>query len=550
MSTVGATEGGGGRVAAAPPGSPQPPSERHAASWMAVGTLLSRLTGFARTAALVAALGVTQLGNAYNTANTVPNMLLFLVTGGTVSAVLIPMLAREDDLDQRRHDAETIGGLVVLLTGAASLLMLVTAPLVARLFAVYVTGDPATFISVTTRWLALFSPQIVCYGVSLYAVAVLNAHGRLALAGFAPVATNVVAVAAVYLYVQAGAPFPPDIDRLETLPLVVLGAGTTLSVAAMALPQLLGARRVLPGLRLRPRLRLRDPATRQLWRLGRWTLLYVACNQAGLFVVITLANGVENGGVVAYQTAFAIMQLPFAIIAVSLFSAIFPRLSRAAGESSGLFGATVSGGLRLSNALLIPAAVGLFVLAEPVADLLVGYGAAAGAGADFIAVALRVFAVALVPFTVFQLLTRSYYALPDTRTPALANVAVNVVNVAAALLAFAVLGEPRRQIVGLVAAYALSYVAGCALLGSGLARRRPGSFRGATRGTLTALAAAGAMAGLLVVLTSVWPASDDPVARLLRTGGLVTAGGAAYLAAAALLRSPELAELARFRRRR
>ena len=70
------------------------PSERNAASWMAVGTLLSRLTGFVRTAALVTVLGTTRLGDAFNTANTVPNMLLVLVTGGTLSSVLIPMLAR------------------------------------------------------------------------------------------------------------------------------------------------------------------------------------------------------------------------------------------------------------------------------------------------------------------------------------------------------------------------------------------------------------------------------------------------------------------------
>ncbi|MDQ3344654.1 MAG: hypothetical protein M3524_13965, partial [Actinomycetota bacterium] len=229
-----------------------------------------------------------------------------------------------------------------------------------------------------------------------------------------------------------------------------------------------------------------DPAAHRLWTLGRWTLLYVAVNQAGLFVVVTLANGVD-GGTVAYQTAFAIMQLPFAIIAVSLFSALYPRLSRAAGQTGRLFAATVSGGLRLSNALLIPSAVGLGVLAEPIADLLVGYGVARGSGAEFVAVALRVFAVALVPFTVFQLLTRSYYALPDTRVPALANVVVNVVNVLAAFAAFAAFAEPRTQIAGLVGSFALSYVAGCLLLAAGLARRRSGCFAGAARATATAV---------------------------------------------------------------
>src|SRR5688572_28595860 len=187
---------------------PATPSERTAASWMAMGTLLSRLTGFVRTAALVTVLGTTRLGDAFNTANTVPNMLLVLVTGGTLSSVLIPMLARETDDDQRRQRAEAIGGLVMLGTGLASLLMFIGSPVIARFFALGLRGGPdyEAYVSVTTQWLALFSPQILFYGISVYAIGVLNAHGRLALAGFAPVLTNIVAVAAIVAYVMAGGP--------------------------------------------------------------------------------------------------------------------------------------------------------------------------------------------------------------------------------------------------------------------------------------------------------------------------------------------------------
>jgi putative peptidoglycan lipid II flippase len=525
------------------------PSERRAASWMAVGTLLSRLTGFVRTAALVAVLGITELGDAYNTANTIPNMLLVLVTGGTLSSVLIPMLARTSDEQTRRHRAETIGGLVVVSTGLASLLTMVAAPLIARAFALGVSDEAhyGEFIAVTSRWLVLFGPQILLYGISVYAQAVLNAHGRLALVGFAPVATNIVAIASVVAYMMVGGPRPPSLGALGTVPLLVLGVGTTLSIAAMALPQLLGAKRVLPGLRLRPRLRLRDPAAKELWRLGRWTLGYVAANQAGLAVVIALANTVA-GGVIAYQTAFAIMQLPFGIVAVSLFSAIYPRLSRTAAERDGGFAAAVAGGLRLALALLVPAAVGLFALAEPVAELLVGYGAARGEGAAFVGAALRVFAIALLPFTVFQLLTRSYYALTDTRTPMLANIVVNVVNVLTALTVFAVVADPRARISGLVASYATSYLVGCVLLGSGLVRQRPGAFRGGVRAAVTAGAAAVLMFVLLTVGHRWLPGAGGAAWPLLRTGGLIAAGAVVYVAGLALFRNRELREIVQVRR--
>ena len=527
------------------------PSERSAASWMAVGTLLSRLTGFVRTAALVTVLGTTRLGDAFNTANTVPNMLLVLVTGGTLSSVLIPMLSRERDDDERRHRAETIGGLVMLGTGVASLLMFVGSPLIARFFALSLRGAPEyeAYVSVATQWLALFSPQIFFYGMSVYAVAVLNAHGRLALAGFAPVLTNVVAVAAVVAYVMTGGPSgfgggdaEPSLAALSTTPLVVLGIGTTLSIAAMALPQLLGARRVLPGLRLRPRVRLHDPATRELWKLGRWTLGYVAANQVGLAVVIALANDVE-GGVVAYQTAFAIMQLPFGILAVSLFSAIYPRLSRNATKEDEAFAASVSGGFRLTATLLVPAAVGLFVLAAPLTRILVSYGAAAGSGSDFIGAVVRVFAVALLPFTVFQLLTRSYYALSNTKSPMLANVVVNAVNITFALVATMVIADPVTRIQGLVGAYATSYVTGCVLLGIGLVRRRPGAFAGGLRATSASAAAAATMAAAIAAARWLWPDVDGRLLLILQTGGLMVLGMVVYLGALYLLRSKELREL-------
>ena len=526
------------------------PSERTAASWMAVGTLLSRLTGFVRTAALVTVLGTTRLGDAFNTANTVPNMLLVLVTGGTLSSVLIPMLARETDPDERRRRAEAIGGLVMLGTGAAAVLMLLGSPLIARFFALGLRGGPNydAYVSVTTQWLALFAPQIFFYGISVYAVAVLNAHGRLALAGFAPILTNVVAVGAVVAYVLLGGPSgfgdggDPSLQALDTLPLVGIGIGTSLSIAAMAIPQLLGARRVLPKLRLRPQLRRGDPANRELWRLGRWTLGYVAANQVGLAVIIALANDVA-GGVVAYQVAFAIMNLPFGIIAVSLFSAIYPRLSRNAVSDDEAFALSVAGGFRLTAVLLVPAAVGLFILAGPVTNLLVNYGAAAGSGAAFIADVVRIFALALLPFTVFQFLTRSYYALTDTKTPMLANVCLNAVNITFALLASFVIEDPVLRIQGLVGAYALSYVTGCGLLAIGLARRRPGTFAGAARALATSTVAAAAMAGALAIGTAVLPDADGVLLDILTTGALVAGGAVVYVVALAALRSRELREL-------
>ncbi|MGH8904185.1 MAG: lipid II flippase MurJ, partial [Egibacteraceae bacterium] len=181
--------------------------------------------------------------------------------------------------------------------------------------------------------------------------------------------------------------------------------------------------------------------------------------------------------------------------------------------------------------------------ARPIAELLIGYGQASGEGAALVAVALRWFGVALVPFTVFQLLTRSFYSLPDARTPALANVAVNAVNILVAVALTAAFVEVEQRVAGLVIAYALSYVTGVALLGALLARRRERVWQGATRAVATAGLAGAAMAGCLVVLQRIWPVPDAQAAAGLRTLGLVAAGAAVYLVTALLARSPELAQV-------
>lgn len=509
---------------------------------MAAGTVASRATGLARTAALAAALGVTRVGDAYNAANTLPNMLFMLAAGGVLSSVLIPLLARETDIARRRDRAEVTAGLVLLLTGAMALAAAVLAPLLIAIFAVAVPANEASaFRSVGADWLMLFAPQIVAYGVSVHAVAVLNTQGRLALAGFAPVATNLLTIGATVWFVAARGPVPPTLEGVAGTPLLILGIGTTAGVAAMAGLQHWGARRSLGG--FRPRLRLRDPVTGELWRRGRWTLGYVAVNQVGLVAVLALANAVR-GGVAAYQWAFAIMQLPFAIAAVSVLSALYPRLAADGAAEYGVrFADRASRGLALVVALMVPAGIGLAVLATPVAAALLGYGAAAETGTDLVAAALRWFAVALVPFSVFQVLLRSAYAIGDTRTPAIVNVAVNVVNVAGAAAAVGLASGAAARLAGLAAAYGLSYVVGCVLLGRMLHDRRPGLF--------ASVPAAGARAALGAVPMALLVARLSPVAAqadlqaVLQLGGVVALGGVVYVLAALCLRSPELRALVR-----
>lgn len=509
---------------------------------MAVATALSRATGLVRTSVLAAALGVTGLADAYNTANTVPNMLLMLVTGGTVTAVLIPMLATAGDPEEARERAEVAGGAIIALTLIGSVFLAVAAPLIVRFFASGRGADESrdAFLSVTTRWLMLFSPQLVLYGVSLWATAILNARGRLTLAAAASIATNLLVIAAVAVYAAAGAPDPPSLSQLTATPLLVLGLGTTAGVGAMAAIQVWGARRVMG--RLRIRFLPRHPVVKRLWSLGRWTFVYVVVNQVGLAVVVAFANSV-NGGITAYQWAFAIMQLPYGVLAVSILSAVFPRLAAAADEPNEGFRRQVAAGLRYSMIVMIPAAVALAVLAPEVAAAVIGYGAGSGSGSAFVASALVWFAAALVPFTLFQILTRTFYALEETRLPALVNIGVNVVFVGAGAAAVTITDPDRSRIEGIVIAYGLSYIFGVAALGSFLVRRIPGLVRDVARPIVRVIAASALVGGVLAVLDRSFTLDIGPASELVRSAVLFAIGGIVYVGAALLFRIGDIKRL-------
>lgn len=327
---------------------------------MAVGTSLSRATGLMRTIALASALGVSALGDAYNTANTAPNMLFQLAAGGLLSSAVVPLLAREEDERRRSEVASVLMGVVVTVGVAASVLLAWAAPAVMEVLTAGARGRGGyeEFLDVGTSWLRLFAPQVLLYAVSVLSVGMLQARGRL-------------------------------------------------GVAAMAAIQLVAARRSTPGLQLR--LAFRDPAVLELRRLGTWVLLYVVVNQLGYAAVVSIASSVE-GGVSAYQWAFALMQLPYAVIAVSIHSAAYPRMAQAA-SSDGDLPAELAKPARLCLALLLPAAAGLAMLALPLAHAVVGRS-----GAGLVAAALVGFAASLVPFSLFQLLTRAFYARLDGRT--------------------------------------------------------------------------------------------------------------------------------------
>lgn len=428
---------------------------------MAGGTVLSRATGFLRTAALASVLGLSVTADAYNAASSVPTMLLVVVTGGTLSAALVPILATPESVEGRRRAAAAALVAVLAVAGAGALAMAATSTLVAdALAAAAPEVDRAARADQTRVFLLLMSPQVLFLGLLVATNGILTVEGRLGRIGATPVLNNLLAIAGVVAF----AAMSPDPQAPTTPALWVLGGSATLAIAVAALSQLIACRTLLP-----PARQLLRAAERRVFRrllaVGRWSVLYVVTNQVALFVVFVVA-GRATGAVSAYQWSFAIMQLPYAVVAVPILAASLPRLTAARADADR--SAEITRSARTLLVLgLVPASLGLLVFGDVAAALLLGTDSPEQVAE--LAGGVRWFSLALLPFTFFQLYVRQCYVVERNAWPALVNLAVNATLLAGAGVALTV---PRSAVLDLLGlGYALSYVVGAAALGVLLARQ-------------------------------------------------------------------------------
>ena len=465
---------------------------------MTLLTAASRATGLVRLLVMAAVLGTTFLGNTYESANTVPNLLFEIFAAGVLQAVLVPVLVASLDAG-RRSEAERVAGSVLgLATAGLGLVALAGMVFAEQLMGLLVSGvdDPDTRaqqVRVGALFLRVFLPQVILYVAGLVATSILNAHGRFALPVFAPVMNNVVVTATYLVFHAMRGGLAPSLD-LRPAEQVVLAGGTTLGVILFCAVPVVGAMRL--GFSLRPRLDYRDPRVRALGRRGAWAALYLAMTQVLLIVLLVLANRVE-GGVVAYRVAFTFFLLPHALFAIPVFTALFPRMAREAQTGSwDAYSRSMTQGLRVIALLVLPASATFIAAAGPITEVTL-YGASAGAGTAQVARALVGFAPGLVGYGGFLLATRAFYAAGDTRSPALVNVGLVAVS-GVAMIGVAEATAPRYMVAALGIVHSVSYIAGTAALLALLRRRVP--FRtggGFGRTALTALV--GAVAASLMI---------------------------------------------------
>ena len=439
---------------------------------MAVGTVASRGTGFLRTAVLASVLGVESVAAAYNVANTAPNIVYELLLGGVLTSVVVPLLVRaaKEDGDEGAAYAQRLLTLVALVLGTTAVVLVAAAPLLVDLYAGELDPESRELAVVFARY---FLPQVLFYGVGAVLGAVLNTRGRYSPPMWAPVLNNLVVIATglVFLVVRGTGELTPG--GLTSGQVALLGVGTTLGIVAQTVALVPSLRAA--GFSLRPRWDFRALDLRRIGRLAQWVLLYVVANQLAYLVVVRASADevlVEAGrGYPSYVYAFVLWQLPHAVVAVSVITALLPRMSRAAADGrTADLRASLERGLRLTASVLVPAAAAFVVLGRDLAVLVFGRGQVSVDDARFIGVLLAVFAVGLVPFSAYQLQLRAFYAMQDTRTPTLVNLVVNATLVVVGMVLYVLLPD-RYEVLGLAAGHASSFVVGLVVCSVVLSRR-------------------------------------------------------------------------------
>jgi putative peptidoglycan lipid II flippase len=469
--------------------------------------------------------------------------------------VLIPVLvkARKDDPDRGQAYAQRLLTLAVVAIGCATVVVVLGAPLLTALVANRSTPPDDRQLITTLAYLLL--PEIFFYGLAGIFAAILNTRGHFAAPMWTPILNNIVVIvtAGAFAVMRLGKadPTPGNISLAEVL---VLGIGTTLGIVVQALGLWPALRRV--DFRWKWRWDVRELHLRELARLGAWMLLYVGINQVSITIVLKIAKLVGQqgeAGPIVYNNAFLIFMMAHGIVAVSVITAIMPRMAAAAVDGrSGEVAEQLSQGTRLAAVILVPAAALYIALGRPLAITLFNWGNYTHDQAVATGWVITMAGLGLVPYAITMLQTSALYALRDTRSPALLNVPVVGVRIGIDVLFYFVLPASivtASLMFGTAVSFVVAFILGYVVL-----RRKIGRLGlRHVADTLIRLALAGVVAGILAFGTS-WLLTellgDGKIASIveLAVGGVVLV--ATYAVLATMLRVREVDQFAGMIRRR
>ncbi|MCX6444167.1 MAG: murein biosynthesis integral membrane protein MurJ [Actinobacteria bacterium] len=521
---------------------------------MAIGTILSRITGFIRALLAVAVLGTALLADTFNVANTMPNILYNLLVGGALTAIFVPQLVRSfSDEDGGHGFASRLVTTISLILLALVAIGVVFAPALVRLYAPEFSTDGfETEQQIAVAFTRYCLPQIFFLGLFTMLGQVANARGSFAPLMWAPIANNlvVIVVFAAMLIVERSL----AIGTITDLQVQLLGWGTTLGVVVQALILIPVVKR--SGINLRPMFGVQGLG--KSFGLAGWTLIYVLISQLGYLVTVNVATsaavrsaqaGVTTGvGFTPFTSAYYIMLLPYSIVTISIVTALLPHLSKLAIEKNvDEVRKQLIRAIRMVGVVTVPSAVALLFFGPLMTQTL--YLGISLEDARYIGFVLSALSLGLVAFSINLILIRGFNAFEDTKTQVVSILIINIISVVLSYVFLATL-DSDWVTVGLGVAFSVSYIVGLfitiSLLKKHIGRLSIADF-GFQHGRLLVASLIGMVPFFILTLILNWTFDDASlVVRGLRLALLLAGSGLGYLFAAKALKVSEIAGLRGF----
>ncbi len=395
-----------------------------AATVIGLGNVCSRILGLVRETVISHLFGATGMVSAFRVASIVPTMIYDLLIGGMISAALVPVFSDYAAPEKRQELWRLASALFTLVAIAFSLVVIaleLVTPFVAWLLG---GGFDISLLSRTTTLMRLIMPAVLFLGLSGATTGFLYANKRFLYPAFGASVFN------------AG---------------IIIGAlllGDRIGIASLSLGVLLGSilqfAVQLPGLRdlqFSFSFGFSHPGLRRMAGLYLPVAFGLVISQVGIAIDRNLASRTGEQSIAWMQNATTLIQFPLGLVAVAISTAVLPSLSRfTTAADMARFRHTLGMGLRIVVLLIVPATVGLLVLAAPLIALLFEHGAFQPYDTARTAQALRVYLIGLPFAAIDQLLIFAFYARKDTKTPVLVGVLGVFVYLAVALTLIGPLG--------------------------------------------------------------------------------------------------------------
>ena len=439
------------------------PSLLRSSTVMAIGTDFSRITGLIRNLLLVAVLGTTLLGDTYNVANTMPNILYNLLLGGSLTAVFVPQLVRATrDSDGGSAFISKLLTATSFILGALVIVSVLIAPVLVRIFATGYVGRPEFHLTVLFMRYCL--PQIFFMGLFALLGQIANAKGRFGPMMWAPVLNNLLTITIFGWFLhQSKSLTVTSISFSET---TWLGLGTSAGYVLQTLALIPVIRKT--KIKLRLRWDWRDAELRKSFRLASWTLLFAAISQLSYLVTVNLSTsaavraakvGIATGvGFTPYSNAFLILMLPHSIFTISIVTALLPALSLLVLEKkhAEIHDRLVKT-IRLVGIITVPSAIA-FLLFGPLITRSLFFGIS-HQDAQYLGYTLAGFAFGLLPLSINLIALRGLNAFENVKLQVVSNALMNIAAIIFSLVAALSL-PPKWVTVGLAVSLSISYFFG------------------------------------------------------------------------------------------